>query len=166
MKVNLDASSLMRGSRFWALEVIDGRVRGGAHYILEASRGHLEIIRPTRSSRRLVGITFAVLTSLLAGVLLSIITQFGFPSTLVSVVGYLIFFVGASVMALEVDRWAVGYLARHAEHSFRISVQSAQLGTYFHRLLTRFETEDLQLRVQGLPSRLRTALRRGGFQSY
>ncbi len=154
----------MRRSHFWALEVIDGRVHGGEHYVLEAGNGYLEIITPTRSSRRSVGLAVAVLTSLLAGILISIISQLGPPSTLVSLAAYLIFFVGGSVIALELDRWSLRYLARHPEDSLRISVRKVQLGRYFHRLMTRFNSENLHLRIQGLRNRARTALGQAGFQ--
>ncbi len=148
----------MRRSYFWAFEVIGGRVYGGAHYVLEAGQGYLELILPTRSSRRRVWIVITVVPSVLMLLLTSLILQLGIPSNLTTVAAFLMILVLASVLFLWLDAWSLRYLARHPEESFRIFIQDARLGTYFHRLKTKFEGGDLLLRVQGLRGRISAAL--------
>ncbi len=137
---------------------------GGAHYVLEAGQGYLELILPTRTSRRLFGVVLFVATSVFSSILVAVFLQFGIPSNLTTVAAYLMILVLASVLFLGLDAWSLRYLARHPEESFRIVVQDAQLGAYFHRLRTKSDAGDLLLRVQGLRGRMREALEGAGVQ--
>ncbi len=153
----------MRKSYFWGLEAMKGRGVGGTHYVLEASEGILELILPNRNSRRLYGVVLFVETSVFSTVFLAAYLQLGIPSNLTTVAAYLTILVLISIVALRVDGWSLRYLARHPEESWRILVQEAQLGTYFHRLRMKPFGDALWLRVQGLRGRISAALTGAGF---
>ncbi len=137
---------------------------GGGPYVLEAGQGYLELIRPTRTSRRLFGVVIFVASSVFSSILFAAFLQFGIPSNLTTVAAYLMILVLASVLFLRLDAWSLRYLARHPEESWRILVQEARLGTYFHRLRMKPFGDALWLRVQGLRGRMREALEGAGVQ--
>jgi len=153
----------MRKSHFWAMEVTDGRVYRSEHYVLEAGDRYLELILPTRTSRRRVLIVLTLVSSVLTLPIVPLILQLGIPSNLTTVAAYLVILVVLSLIALGVERWSLRYLSRHPEESWRILVQAAQLGTLFHRVKTKLEGGDLLLRVQGLRGRISAALNAVGF---